>query len=83
MKLEIDDTFLKVKLNPLEMIASFHGSLNIPLSRITGVSMFLMFARTEDCTDQIREAKCHIQKLIFPGCLMIGKGCFNQVTGTV
>jgi hypothetical protein len=38
MKLEIDDTFLKVKLNPLEMIGSFHGSLSIPLSRIVRVS---------------------------------------------
>ena len=38
MKLDIEENTLVVKLNPLEMILSFHGALNIPVDRITGVS---------------------------------------------
>jgi hypothetical protein len=38
MKLDIDDNTLEVKLNPLEMVLSFRGSLSIPLENITGVS---------------------------------------------
>jgi hypothetical protein len=38
MKLDIDNDMVKVKLNPLEMLLSFHGSLSIPVDRITEVS---------------------------------------------
>ena len=38
MKLDIDNNTLKVKLNPLEMLLSFRGSLSIPVDRITEVS---------------------------------------------
>ncbi len=38
MKLDIDNEVLTVKLNLLETILSFRGSLNIPLERISDVS---------------------------------------------
>ena len=38
MKLEIDNTIVKVKLNPLEMLLSFRRSLNIPIDQISVVS---------------------------------------------
>jgi hypothetical protein len=38
MKLDIDNNILKVKLNPLEILLSFRGSLSIPVDCITEVS---------------------------------------------
>jgi hypothetical protein len=38
MKLDIDKDVLHIRLNPLEVVLSQHGSLHIPLDRITGAS---------------------------------------------
>ena len=38
MKLTIDNDALHIRLNPLEVIFSQHGSLHVPLDRITGAS---------------------------------------------
>ena len=38
MKLDIDNTTLRVKLNPMEILLSFRNSLSIPVDRITDVS---------------------------------------------
>ena len=38
MKLNIEEDKLQIKLNPLEIILSFRGSLRVPLDHITQVS---------------------------------------------
>jgi hypothetical protein len=38
MKLDIDNDVLHIRLNPLEIILSQHGSLHVPLDRVTGAS---------------------------------------------
>jgi len=38
MKVKLEDRWLRIRLNPLEMLLTLHGSLNIPVDRITYVS---------------------------------------------
>ena len=38
MKLDIDNDILHIRLNPLEAVFSQHGSLHVPLDRITVAS---------------------------------------------
>ena len=38
MKLDIDKDVLRIRLNPLEVALSQHGSLHVPIDRVTGAS---------------------------------------------
>ena len=38
MKLDIDRDVLRIRLNPLEVALSQHGSLHVPIDRVTGAS---------------------------------------------
>lgn len=63
MKLNIDKDVLHIRLNPLEVILSQHGSLHVPLDRVTGAS-------TDKPTSewgQIRAPGTHIPFLLKAG----------------
>jgi len=63
MKLNIDNDVLHIRLNPLEVILSQHGSLRVPLERITGASADKPKAEW----GQIRAPGTHIPFLIKAG----------------
>lgn len=63
MKLELADEILHIRLNPLEVILSQHGSLRVPVDRITGAST----ARPEKDWGQMRAPGTHIPFLLKAG----------------
>jgi hypothetical protein len=63
MKLDIDNDILHIRLNPLEVILTQHGSLHVPLDRLTGASA----EKPKSEWGQIRAPGTHIPFLLKAG----------------
>ncbi len=70
MKLNIEEDKLQIKLNPLEIILSFHGSLRVPLNHIIQVST----KRPEWEWKQVRVPGAYIPFLLKMGTYYGGQG---------
>jgi hypothetical protein len=69
LKLKIEDQKLKIKLNPLEMLFSFRGSIEVPLDHITSAS-----TKRPDREWQIRAPGAYVPFLIKTGTYHSKKG---------
>jgi len=69
MKLDIDNDVLHIRLNPLEVVLSQHGSLHVPLDRVTGASA----DKPKSEWGQIRAPGTHIPFLVKAGTYLGGQ----------